>query len=225
MSNSRLNNDEVVTGASFLKTNFLADREEIEQVFQEFDTDYEKQYVTQIETVKKLDRRFAKTQQQVGASQALYNFSDTINTEMNVVSFKFKSAGLDTALIATVKKDLKNLDIEGAVEKITTLSQVIAENAVVLQPKGIAPDYPSKLIEKGEKLLGLNVQQNKLMDEGEKMTDANKKEYDKLRKMVSKIIGAGKIVFKDEKRADFYNLRKLIRRMRAPEKGKDSKEE
>jgi len=225
MSNSRLNNDEVVTGASFLKTNFLADREEIEQVFQEFDTDYEKQYVAQIETVKKLDRRFAKTQQQVGASQALYNFSDTINTEMNVVSFKFKSAGLDTALIATVKKDLKNLDIEGAVEKITTLSQVIAENAVVLQPKGIAPDYPSKLIEKGEKLLGLNVQQNKLMDEGEKMTDANKKEYDKLRKMVSKIIGAGKIVFKDEKRADFYNLRKLIRRMRAPEKGKDSKEE
>jgi len=225
MSNSRLNNDEVVTGASFLKTNFLADREEIEQVFQEFDTDYEKEYVAQIETVKKLDRRFAKTQQQVGASQALYNFSDTINTEMNIVSFKFKSAGLDTALIATVKKDLKNLDIEGAVEKITTLSQVIAENAVVLQPKGIAPDYPSKLIENGEKLLGLNVQQNKLMDDGEKMTDTNKKEYDKLRKMVSKIIGAGKIVFKDEKRADFYNLRKLIRRMRAPEKSKDSKEE
>ena len=225
MSNSRLNNDEVVTGATFLKTNFLADREEIQEVFQELDINYEKDYLAQIDTVKKLDRKFAKTKQQVSASQALYKFSDTISTEMNVVSFKFKSAGVDTTLITAVKKDLKKLNIEGAVEKITELSQVVADNKVALQPKGITPDYPIRLIEKGEKLLDLNAQQNKLMDEGEKMTHANQKEYNKLRKMVSKITAAGKIVFKDDKRADFYSLRKLIQRMRAPEKGKDSKEE
>lgn len=221
MSNSRLNNDEVVTGASFLETNFLEDRREIEAVFPEFDKIFEKDYVSQIDTVKKIDSKFAKTKQQVKASEALYNFSDTISTEMNVVSFKFKSAGVDTALISAVKKDLKKLDIEGAVDKIGTLSTVVADNILALQPKGITPDYPTSLMQMGQNLLDLNVQQNKLMDEGEKMTDANLKEYDKLRKMVSKIIGAGKIVFKEEKRADFYNLTKLIQRMRAPKRDKD----
>ncbi|MDR6966928.1 hypothetical protein J2X31_000928 [Flavobacterium arsenatis] len=225
MSNSRLNNDEVVTGASFLKTNFLEDRGEIEAVFPEFDKFYQEDYINQIEIVKKLDSKFAKTKQQVKATETLYDFSNKVNTEMNVVSFKFKSAGVDTTLISAIKKNLKNLDIEGAVDKIGTLSTVIADNISALQPKGITPEYPETLIETGEKLLDLNTQQNKLMDDGEKMTDANQKEYDKLRKMVSKIIAAGKIVFKEEKRADFYNLRKLIQRMRAPKRDKNPGEE
>lgn len=225
MSNSKLNNDEVVTGASFLKTNFLEDRPEIEAVFPELSKAYQDDYTNQIEIVKKLDSKFVKTKQQVKATEALYHYSNKINTEMNVVSFRFKSAGVDTALITAIKKKLRNSDIEAAVDKIGTLSQIVADNIAALEPMGIHPDYPTSLIGMGEKLLDYNVQQNKLMDEGEKMTDANKKEYDKLRKMVSKIIGAGKIVFKDDKRADFYNLRKLIQRMRAAKKDKDPGEE
>lgn len=224
MSDVRLKNDEVVTGATFLKTNFLLDRKEIEVVFPEFDSAYEAYYLNQIKVVKKLDRKYAKTQEQKKASEALYGFSDGLNTEMNALAFKFKSAGVDGFVITALKKKFKSLDMEGALDLMDDLVGVVEDNLEVLQPKGVSKEYLDSLYVKKDQLLQFNEKQNEVIDQGEKLTDVNQKEYDKLRKMISKIIGAGKIVFAAEKRADFYNLTKLIARMRSGNGGKDNEE-
>lgn len=211
----RLRNDEVATGATFIKSRFSNDRKEIEEVFEEFDQDFQDDFDNQIEVVKKLDRKYAKTQQQVEASNRLYLCASETNTEMNRLSFKYKSAGLETTLITTVKVKLKKLDIEGAHENIKDLAEFTKDNIALLASKGVKPEYPTSLLNTADKLLGLNEKQNILIDQSQKLTKANEKEYNKLRKTIAHILKAGKIVFENDDRRDFYLMSKLIARMRS----------
>ncbi|RZJ99964.1 MAG: hypothetical protein EOO46_21420 [Flavobacterium sp.] len=223
--NYRLRNDEVVTGATFLKTNFLKDRKEIELKLPEFDTKFESDFLSQIVVVQKLDRKYAKTQEQIKASQKLYDYSGQVNTGLNTLSFQFKGVGLSTELIATIKNKIHKLDIEGAHDGLKDLASFTEDNLEILASKGIKPEYPATLVDKAEELLKLNEAQNSLMDQGEKLSTANQKEYNKLRKMISHILGAGKIVFAEEKRRDFYLMSKLVSRMRSGNEGGKEEQE
>ena len=223
--NYRLRNDEVVTGATFLKNNFLEDRAEIEIHLPEFNKEYEDDFLKQINVVKKLDRKYARTKEQVNASQKLYDYSGKVNTGLNTLSFQFKGVGLSTELITTIKNKIHKLDIEGAHDGLKDLASFTEDNLEILATKGIKPEYPSTLVDNAEKLLTLNEAQNSLIDQGEKLTKVNEKEYNKLRKMISHILGAGKIVFAEEKRRDFYLMSKLISRMRSGNEGGKDEEE
>ena len=224
--NLRLKNSEVTTAATFVKANFLQDRAEIETTFPEFNESYQADYLAQIEVVKKLNSKYAKTQQQTAATQKLYAFGRTISTTLNQLIFMFKGTTLSSKPISAVKVKLKSLDFEAAFEDLKTIAQLITNNLDILAPKGISVAHANKINEQAEELLRLNVLQNKIIDEGIILTEINRKEYDKLRKMIIHIMGAGKIAFAEEKRKDFYIMKKLIARLRSPNSGntKETKE-
>lgn len=213
--NYRLRNDEVVTGATFLLNDLQQDRKAIEEIFSEINVEYQEDFVAQITTVKKLDSKYAKNKQQTEASQKLYNFSGKVNTQMNALSLKCKRAGVDTSLISTIKKKLHTLDIEGAYDDITDLSKTVKDKIEVLMPKGVKENYPETLLEDAEMLLQLNSEQNMLISQNEKLTEANQKEYNKLRDMITYIMSAGKITFSEQKKRKNYTMSYLVERMRS----------
>ncbi|MFY0481385.1 hypothetical protein ACI6PS_02170 [Flavobacterium sp. PLA-1-15] len=217
--NYRLKDDELITAATFITNDLVNDRAEIEVLFPEINKKYETDFIAQTATVKKLDSKYAKTKQQTAASQKLYNHSDGIHKQLNVLSLKCKRAGVQTGLITTIKKKLHNLDMEGAHQDLLNLAKFVKDNIEVLGPVGVQNDFPDAITDEAEKLLFLNGVQNSLITQGEKLTEANQKEYKKLRKMISYIMNAGRLTFED-KRRKHYTMSDLVQRMRSFNQGK-----
>lgn len=216
----KFTNEEYAPGARFLKTSFSKDRKELEAFFSEFTPEYEAAFDAQIKVVEQMESTVVQSYEKEAATKNLYAKADVMNKDLNVLSFWFLKAKLPTILLTKVKNNLMKRNVEGACKDLEDVVQLVRDNEIKLVPFGMKVGYSKVLDSRNEELKALNVKQTELMNEGEKLTDVNVEEYEKLYGFIQNICRAGKIVFDGTYKEDEYTMRQLIRRMRSDGGGK-----
>lgn len=212
---TKLRIEEYLPTGSFLETSFSRDRAELESDFSEFTPGYLAEFQNQLAVVSRLEDSLVLTQEQKGVTQSLYVAKDAMNKELNILSFHFKRAKLDTKMISKAKKDLSTGDVEGANLKLKAIIQMIDSKTQDLESKGMKAGYNIALATKNKDLLDKNVLQNKLMDARGQLAENNLAVYKTLYKYISTIAQAGKIIYDGQGKRDEYVISKLISRMRS----------
>ncbi len=213
--------EEYVPAGTFLKTSFQRDRAELATRFSEFTPAYLTDFEAQLTKVSKLEQTITLTEEQKGVTASLYEVSNGLNKDLNFLSFYFERAGIDTAMITAIKKDLNVRNIEGATLKIEGLIQFVESKSEVLLTKGMTASFTTELAATKEDLLVKNELQNKVMNIKKQLHKDNKAEYDALYNYISVITKAGKIMYDGERKKDEYIITKLISRMRGGKSGSD----
>ena len=203
---------------SFLLASFTRDQAAIEVRFKKLDTTYLGAFEDQLNIVKKLEGTLVLTEEQKKATAELYAEADVVNKDLNFLSSYFKDAGLPTAAISSLKKNLKRGNIEGALLEMKDLGQYIEANEVALIDEGMDAGFATELEGHKDSMEGLNNLQNSVLNARKQLVDANKADYKKLYGFISNVAEKGKLVFKGTVIEDEYNLTKLVGRMRAPKK-------
>jgi len=220
MSNARqLLKEEFVPAALFIKTSFKRDREELVVRFFDYTPDYLVGFEKQIEKVKTVQQVLVLTEEQKKATSNLYLKAKMVNNEFNFLVSYFKKCDLDIKPLSQVKRDLTALNIEGAVDKINGVIQLIEANKAVLMTKGMAADYGAELTAERDYLEAQNVLQNEVKNQVTLLYNANKAEYDRLNKYITAIANDGKVFYKGKPKAKEYTILKIIERMRSGNSG------
>lgn len=215
---TKLRTEEYLPTGSFLEVSFSRDRAEFEKDFSEFTPEYLVGFKNQMQTVASLEDSLLLTEQQKGVTKNLYAATDLMNKELNILSFHFKRAKLDTKIISKAKKDLTTGNVEGANLKVKAIIQMAESKAEALQSKGMKVDYSTQLEVKNADLLAKNVLQNELMDMRGQLTENNSAVYKALYKYISTIAEAGKIIYDGKGKRDEYVISKLVSRMRVADR-------
>lgn len=212
---TKLRIEEYLPTGAFLETSFSRDRSELEANFSEFTPGYLADFQNQLAIVSRLEDSLVLTQEQKGVTQSLYIAKDAMNKELNILSFHFKRAKLDTKAISKAKKDLSAGNVEGANLKLKAIIQMIDSKTEDLESKGMKTGYSIKLATRNKDLLDKNVLQNKLMDARGQLSEDNSAVYKMLYKYISTIAQAGKIIYDGQGKRDEYVISKLVSRMRS----------
>lgn len=215
----KMRNEEFAPGASFLLSSFERDQAVIVSLFSDFDAAYMAGFKLQIVKVEKMDQGLVVSEQRKDATKLLNGMVDGLNTQLNVVAFRFQRAGLPTKLITQVKEDLKSGNVEGGCDKIEGLIQLMVEKKTTLVATGMPDNYPDELDQTTDTLRDYNKKQHELMNAGEELTSKQLNEYQVLFGYIKDICRAGKIVFDGTVKEDEYNMTKLIKRMRSGNSG------
>ena len=203
---------------SFLLASFTRDQAAIEVRFKKLDTTYLGAFEDQLNIVKKLEGTLVLTEEQKKATAELYAEADVVNKDLNFLSSYFKDAGLPTAAISSLKKNLKRSNIEGALLEMRDLRQYVIANVTALVDEGMDAGYPAELEAHIDSMEALNTLQNSVLNTRKQLVDANMVDYKKLYEFISTIAEKGKLIFKGTVIEDEYNITKLVNRMRAPKK-------
>lgn len=155
------------------------------------------------------------TEEQKGVTQRLYEEADELNVELNFLKSYVVDAGLNAQVVETVKADLLNGNIEGALLKLEGLKQFIVAHSADLIAEGMAADYATTLGDAIVSLTEKNALQNEILNNRKHLTDANAGHYDELMGMIKQICSKGKLVFKKTVVEDEYVMTKIVKRMRA----------
>lgn len=217
--NNNLRVEEYYPGGSFLLKSFERDREELAVRFAGFTVDYLAGFVAKLVQIKKLEQSITLTEDQKDSTEELYALSGELNTELNYLTFYFKKANLDSAIVSAVKKDLAKGNIEGATDKIEGVIQYITAKAALLTPHGMSADFPAELAATRDILEIKNGLQNEKINALNKLHEANKGVYKELRDYISTVSEAGKIMYKGKVKGGEYTVSKLISRMRSGNSG------
>jgi hypothetical protein len=212
--NYKLRKEEYLPAGTFLATSFLRDRLELSSRFIEFTPDYEARYQKQLQKVDALEQPYKMTEAQKKVTLNLNLAASEMSNELNFLSFYFKRAALDPAILTAIKKDINRHNIEGACLKIKGLIDFIKSENVVLESKGMAVSYPEELQTAKADLEAKNALQNEIMNNKKQLYENNKTDYDALYDFIKTITGAGKIFYNGVVKADEYTVTKMISRMR-----------
>ena len=172
----------------------------------------------QLAIVKKLEGTLKLTEEQKKATAELYAEADVVNKNLNFLSSYFKDAGLPTAAISSLKKNLKRSNIEGALLEMRDLRLYVIANVTALVDEGMDAGYLAELEAHIDSMEALNTLQNSVLNTRKQLVDANMVDYKKLYEFISTIAEKGKLIFKGTVIEDEYNITKLVNRMRAPKK-------
>ena len=217
--NNNLRIQEYFPGGSFLRTSFQKDRVALAVRFPEFSIEYLSDFSAKLDEVKALEQSVVLTEDQKASTVELYAAAAELNRELNFLSFYFKRANLDSAIVSAVKKDLRKSNIEGATDKLEGVIQYITAKHDALTSKGMAADFPAELADTRDKLNNKNGLQNEKLDALKMLHKNNKAVYKDLLRYISTISEAGKIMYKGDVKADEYTISKLIGRMRSGNTG------
>lgn len=207
--------EEYVPAATFMMASFSRDRAELASRFSEFTTAYRDAFQTQLEQIKALEQTLKLSEKQKQITHELYLQTDALNKELNFLTFHFKRADLDPAVITAVKKDLRERNVEGACLKLVGLIQYVTEQQALLESKGMAAGFATTLENEKIQLEAKNAEQNVFMNNIAHLHAENRAQYTALYGYVSMIAEAGKIMYDGDVRESEYTIEHVLGRMRA----------
>lgn len=211
---TKLKKEEYVPAGTFLLASFLRDRTALSTRFIEFTTDYEAGFQKQLQKVDALEQPYKMTEAQKKVTLNLHLVASQMSKELNFLSFYFKRALLDPAVLTAIKKDINSHNIEGACLKIKGLIDFVKSENVVLESKGMAVGFPAELETVKADLEAKNALQNEIMNNKKQLHEDNKVDYNTLYDYVKTIANAGKIFYNGAVKTDEYTISKMISRMR-----------
>lgn len=180
---------------------------------------YKNSFAAQLLLTKTQEKSFLQLQSQKTITKSLYDEADALIIELGFILDYCSDAGLDTSLTAAINHDLHAHNIEGACDKIETLTQFIVANQEALVAEGMAATFATTLAAHKTSLATKNEQQLEKKDGRKGVTNAGNENYTLLYEYVSKISEKGKRVFKNTIKEDQYNISKVIATMRSKGKG------
>jgi hypothetical protein len=219
MSKRDLLKEEYVPAGLFIKKSFDRDRLELTSRFPMFTEDFSAEFGKQIEKVKQLESSVVLKSEIAKETRLLYAAANELNREFNFLVYYFKKATLTTKLLSSVKRNLTNRNIEGAVDKIKGVIDIVTAKRAVLVEKGMGSDFPEQLAIKRDYLEDKNGVQNEYRDAISKLYGDHQPEYEKLLDYIQDIADAGKRFYATDRKVGEYTITKLISRMRSGNDG------
>jgi hypothetical protein len=202
----------------FIQPSFTRDKSVFLSHFTKFNEEFANKFTEKLAFVKELESTFQLSEQQKETTKSLYLQAAKLSDDLNFTSLYFKDAGLSTAAITAIKKDINNHNIEGALLKTESLKQYIVANQQALEEQGMPNIFPDKLSNYLVDLAKKNKDQSEFMKAHKELTDANMVHYVELYSYISQIAQKGKVIFKNTVYADEYNISKYLKKMRASKK-------
>jgi hypothetical protein len=205
-------NEEVVPLADMLYASFKRDQVEIEGENSFYSTTFLANFSTEIEIVRKFEKKNALLVDQKKLTSDLYKIGDDLKKPLRLFEIVIKKAEVPTNLISEIIKKINNRNFEGVIEDIKALIQVINSNKALLESKSMKPTFPSFLQSSLNQLTEKSNSQTKLQKQGSDLTDSNNVSYDKLYKdYIVDICTIGKVVYGGKKKASDYTISKMLK--------------
>jgi len=198
----------------FVKASFVRDQAEFLARFPKLDGQFLIDFEAKLQVIKTLESGIVLTDEQKAATAQLYSEAKILNKELNFLNAYIKEAGLDTAAVSALKKDLAVGNIEGALLKIEGIKQYVVAHQVALEAEGMAANFPATLEAHKTSMEQKNALQNSYMNARKLLTEQNSGKYKELYQYLTKIMKAGKLLYDGETKKDEYILSKVIGRMR-----------
>ncbi len=166
-----------------------------------------------LDEVRQIESGYVKLEEQKEVTRQLYADADRLNRELDFTIGHLKRAKLDTDGTRALRIDLRRLNIEGAIEKISQLVPYYDKYAAVLIAEGMPKDFPADLRNWAASFSTSNLQQSALMDDRKHLTAHRRDLYNRLGNYLDQFLDCGKRVFKGSPTADEFMAVKIVGRM------------
>lgn len=208
-----IRNEEYAPVAEGLIKSFKRDLNDFENVNTTFNNDYLSNFNNKINEVRQKESTDVLLVKQKDITQKLYNLSNDFRKTLNVLSFIFDKANVQSKLPSEILKLINKRNFEGTIDKLHNLKEVVDDNNDNLTTNGLTQATTTAISTMYEVLAKLTSEQTEVQKKRKLFTNNNKKLYKELYVYIADISKMGKIIFKNEKVADEYTIDKLVASM------------
>ncbi|WGU68180.1 hypothetical protein QIU19_12990 [Capnocytophaga canimorsus] len=181
--------------ADFIAVSFERDLSDFSNVFKTMNDSYLEKFKQAIESAKNSVSATELKMKQKEATKKLYETSKELSDIVLLLKKYAKRANVDVSMLQETVNQLKARNVE---TPIKTLRDALPYLTSVANKLEDMPDnFLDKILPLVTSLENLNTEQNKLMNEGKKISNERKPIYKNLYKYISEIAEAGKIIYKD----------------------------
>ncbi|MDT9499466.1 hypothetical protein [Capnocytophaga canimorsus] len=199
--------------ADFIAVSFERDLSDFSNVFKTMNDSYLEKFKQAIESAKNSVSATELKMKQKEATKKLYETSKELSDIVLLLKKYAKRANVDVSMLQETVNQLKTRNVE---TPIKTLRDALPYLTSVANKLEDMPDnFLDKILPMVTSLENLNTEQNKLMNEGKKISNERKPIYKNLYKYISEIAEAGKIIYKDSYKKSEYTISKILARVQS----------
>ncbi|MFJ1474803.1 hypothetical protein ACILE9_11145 [Capnocytophaga cynodegmi] len=199
--------------ADFIAVSFERDLSDFSNVFKTMNDSYLEKFKKAIESAKNSVSATELKMKQKEATKKLYETSKELSDIVLLLKKYAKRANVDVSMLQETVNQLKARNVE---TPIKTLRDALPYLTSVANKLEDMPDnFLDKILPLVTSLENLNTEQNKLMNEGKKISNERKPIYKNLYKYISEIAEAGKIIYKDSYKKSEYTISKILARVQS----------
>ncbi|MFK8271931.1 hypothetical protein [Capnocytophaga canimorsus] len=199
--------------ADFIAVSFERDLSDFSNVFKTMNDSYLEKFKQAIESAKNSVSATELKMKQKEATKKLYETSKELSDIVLLLKKYAKRANVDVSMLQETVNQLKARNVE---TPIKTLRDALPYLTSVANKLEDMPDnFLDKILPLVTSLENLNTEQNKLMNEGKKISNERKPIYKHLYKYISEIAEAGKIIYKDSYKKSEYTISKILARVQS----------
>ncbi|CEN51912.1 conserved hypothetical protein [Capnocytophaga canimorsus] len=199
--------------ADFIAVSFERDLFDFSNVFKTMNDSYLEKFKQAIESAKNSVSATELKMKQKEATKKLYETSKELSDIVLLLKKYAKRANVDVSMLQETVNQLKARNVE---TPIKTLRDALPYLTSVANKLEDMPDnFLDKILPMVTSLENLNTEQNKLMNEGKKISNERKPIYKNLYKYISEIAEAGKIIYKDSYKKSEYTISKILARVQS----------
>lgn len=219
----RCKREELPVIAGFVTESLSADL----AVFNEYSPEFTETFVEKIRTKRnyclELESSNIKAQRLKIVTSQLVKTEKDLRPILNKVEGYLKLAGssLDVAVdsfgVGAVRDAISRSNDEGILASLQTLQKNLNRNLTVLQAKGLKAEVIDSLLDAAAEIDGLNNEQNSLMNERNRSTSTNLKDYNELWELLTPVFETARSLFRgvDEVKMKEYTFTALLKRVNA----------
>ncbi|CEN33900.1 hypothetical protein [Capnocytophaga cynodegmi] len=199
--------------ADFIAVSFERDLSDFSNVFKTMNDSYLEKFKQAIESAKNSVSATELKMKQKEATKKLYKTSKELSDIVLLLKKYAKRANVDVSMLQETVNQLKARNVETPIKTLRDALPYLTSVANKL--KDMPDNFLDKILPMVTSLENLNTEQNKLMNEGKKISNERKPIYKNLYKYISEIAEAGKIIYKDSYKKSEYTISKILARVQS----------
>ncbi|MFK8275286.1 hypothetical protein ACI76Y_06340 [Capnocytophaga cynodegmi] len=199
--------------ADFIAVSFERDLSDFSNVFKTMNDSYLEKFKQAIESAKNSVSATELKMKQKEATKKLYETSKELSDIVLLLKKYAKRANVDVSMLQETVNQLKARNVETPIKTLRDAFPYLTSVANNLED--MPDNFLDKILPLVTSLENLNTEQNKLMNEGKKISNERKPIYKNLYKYISEIAEAGKIIYKDSYKKSEYTISKILARVQS----------
>ena len=215
--------EEVPAIAGFVTESLTADLEQ----FKEYSPEFSEEFVDQLRTKRnyciELESSIVKTKRLKAVTAQLVEKEKGLRPLLNKVEgyLKMAGSGLDISIdsfgLGAVRDAISRGNDEGVISSLQSLLKNINRNLTLLQAKGLKQELIDSLSTAATEIDQLNTQQNAMINERNRGTASNIKDFNELWDMLSTVFTTARSLFRgvDDLKLKEYTVTALVKRVNA----------